>query len=638
MLNDNRDKELQRNQIIAIVLMTVLVVVWSYFFLPPPQTPPPAPAPGVTPPTEQAPAPPAEAAPVTIAGVELPPVAEAADPALDEVALENEYLQLVLTRVGARLKQAKVILGKAGEDSVQLVPPSEHPDGESVYPLGVQFASDYLGSELDRRRWEVAPASAASTATFSIQVGETLITKTFRLGTAPREVEVDVTVANMGAEPRVFGIDTKEPAFSLVWAPNVQSGDLGKGLQQEVVWRQSGQMQHHQTTDIPAPVEGAPFSDRVSDPEYVAIKSAYFAVALKPEFTPAEGWVLGSEGQPVFSTAVAAPRVVAAPGEQVSRSFKVYLGPTQLAALKQAWPGLDSLLQFFTMFTIMDVFAKFLLSILHWFYSNVYANYGVAIIFLTIVVRTVLFPLTLKSMRSMKKMQKLAPEMEKLKAEVGDDQQELQKRMMALYRERGVNPLGGCLPLLLQTPIFLALYRVYWSAFELRRAPFMFWIKDLSEPDRLYTFSFTIPIPFSSTGINSLNLLPLLMGVAMIMSTELMPSSGAVQNQQQKIIMKVVPIVFSLACYNMASGLNLYILVSTLLGIVQNYFVHVSDVDVQKKVKPSRPASRSKNFYTAALARKRQMTREAKREKRAQANRPDANRPDAKTKEPTRKK
>jgi len=198
---------------------------------------------------------------------------------------------------------------------------------------------------------------------------------------------------------------------------------------------------------------------------------------------------------------------------------------------------------------------------------------------------------------------------------VGDDKEELQRRTMELWRERGVNPLGGCFPLILQMPVFIALYRMLAMAFELRRAPFIFWITDLSEPDRLMRLPFEIPMPFSPNPIDSFNVLPILMGVAMVLSMKLQPGSATVQNPQQKIMMRIMPVFFAFICYNMASGLNLYILTSTVLGIAQNYIVHISDIDVD--VAPKKKAAKKYgSFYTAAQARKRETAKEARRQKR----------------------
>ncbi len=345
------------------------------------------------------------------------------------------------------------------------------------------------------------------------------------------------------------------------------------------------------------------------------MRSAYFVVAMKPGFEQAKGWAVGNPQH--FRVGLGAPRAEVAPGETVSWQYRVYLGPNKGEPLAAAWEGLDQVWKFFTMFEVMDKFAKLLLGVLKWFHGNVLANYGLAIIFLTVLVRGAMFPLTLKSMKSMKKMQMLAPEMEKLKQEVGDDQQELQKRMMELYKERGVNPLGGCLPILLQLPVFIALYRMLWSAIELRRAPFMLWIQDLSEPDRLLQLPFEIPLPFGASGIDSLNLLPILMGVSMLLSQKLMPTSGPAQNPQQKMLMNLMPVIFSVLFYNMAAGLCLYILTSTLLGIAQNYFVHVSDAELKAKKPKKKPRLAGRHFYSAAQARKREMAKEIRREKKS---------------------
>jgi YidC/Oxa1 family membrane protein insertase len=423
-----------------------------------------------------------------------------------------------------------------------------------------------------------------------------------------------VTYTNTSPEGRLLGLDT-EPAYSLFWAPNVSSGDeANMMMRQEIVWREGEENIHFQTGDLERPADGAKSKVMLS-PDWVAVKSAFFIVAMKPDFDGARGWALGDPKH--FQVALDVPRTEVPAGGADTRAFKVYLGPLQGHSLAAAWPGLNTSLEFFTMFGIMDTFAKGMLWMLNWFYFTIIANYGFAIIFLTIVVRLVMFPLTLKGMKSMKKMQKLAPEMEKIKAEIGDDQQELQKRMMELYRERGVNPLGGCMPMLLQMPVFIALYRVYAAAFEFRGAPFLGWITDLSKPDALFMLPFTIPVPFTANGVNSFNLLPILMGLAMVLSTKLMPTSGPAQNPQQKMIMTLMPVIFSVFCYNMASGLNLYILTSTLLGILQNYFVHVGDEELKAIPRAAaKKKARPKHFYAAAQARKKEAAREERRGKK----------------------
>jgi len=618
LLDDNRDKEVQRKQLIAIVLMTLLVVGWSYFFLPtapPAKTPPPTPQearPLETQPAQNTTA----SSPVTIqdaaALAAWPPVANSPDPS-DEVILQDDQLAVTFTRVGARLKRATVLLGDKGADSIQLVPEMKDvPDAEAVYPFGLRFSSQYLGDELDKRRWEVLVNTETHTAVFTIEApGVAKVIKTFTLDKG-HTIDVNVEYVNLESAVRVLGLDKVEPAFSLNWGPNVESGDKTKGVQQTVVWRKTGKNEHHPTANLKPPADSNSYSTRVLGPDWIAVKSAYFVVALKPNFEEPEGWVSGDPKH--FRIGVGAPRMQVEPGKSETRSFRAYLGPTLGKSLREAWPGLDEVLEFFTMFKFMDTFAKWLLAILNWFHNNLIANYGLAIIFLTVLVRLAVFPLTMKSMKNMKKMQKLAPELEKIKAEVGDNQQELQKRMMEMYRERGVSPLGGCLPMFLQLPVFIALYRMLWSAFELRRAPFFLWMTDLSEPDRFFSLSFGIPVPFSSMVIDSINLLPILGGVAMVLSVKLTPTSGPAMNPQQKMMMTIMPVFFSIFCYNLAAGLNLYILISTLLGIGQNMIVQRINIDVD--VKEKKPLTQSKHFYSIAQARKRQMNKEVRRDKK----------------------
>jgi len=635
LLNDNRDKELQRNQLLAIVLMTVLVIGWTYFFLPtkPPQQPPdksplPVAAEG-EPSAEQAAV--SASSPEVIdtpeGAIVLPPVAEPpADPAEDEVFLANNRLELTFTRVGARLKRATVLLGKEGADSIQLVPQTPvQEDADAVYPMSLLFSDKVLDDHLNYRRWDVMDTADAQSVSFQIEVpGYVRLVKTFTLRENAHVAAVRISYTNLAEEPRLLGLDRKEPAFSLYWGPNVASGDLKKGAGQSIVWRKGSKNTYEATSGLKLPQNGSWYNQRILDPEWAAICSAYFTVALKPEFEPADVWFHGTPN--VFRVGLGAPRTELAPGATVEYDYLAYMGPRSQTALhdpslRDKWDSLQTALAFFTTFTFMDWFAKLLLTILIWFHDTVIANYGLAIIFLTLIVRIVMFPLTWKSMLSMKKMSKLAPEMEKLKAECGDDQQELQKRMMELYRERGVSPLGGCLPMLLQMPVFIALYRMLWSAFELRGAPFMLWITDLSEPDRLLMLPFKIPLPFSELPLESLNLLPILMAVAMVVSQKLMPMSGPVQNQQQKVLMTFMPIFFAVITYNMASGLNLYILVSTLLGIAQNFLIQGMDVDVEpvKRKKPAKP----RHFYDLARARQREMNKEIRKQKQRSRKRKD---------------
>jgi YidC/Oxa1 family membrane protein insertase len=220
-----------------------------------------------------------------------------------------------------------------------------------------------------------------------------------------------------------------------------------------------------------------------------------------------------------------------------------------------------------------------------WLLRALYAlipNYGVAIILLTILVRVVTAPLTARQMRSMKRMQGLQPRIKALQEKYADDRQQQSAEMMKIYKESGVNPLGGCLPILLQFPVFVGLYYALQSSIELRQAPFFGWIQDLSAPETL----FTIP------GIDlPVRLLPVIMGGSMVLQQKLSPQPGA-DPAQQRMMMTIMPVMFTVLFYQFPSGLVLYWLVSNLLASGHQYWLTRTPTPAVELVAP---ASRERN-------------------------------------------
>jgi YidC/Oxa1 family membrane protein insertase len=251
------------------------------------------------------------------------------------------------------------------------------------------------------------------------------------------------------------------------------------------------------------------------------------------------------------------------PGGHESYSLDVYFGPKEQSALAEAGHelrrGID--LGWFAFL------AKPLAWLLRFFYGFV-GNYGVAIILVTILIKILLWPLTAKSYRSMKAMQKLQPRVKAIREKFKEDPQTMNKEMLQLYRTFKVSPLGGCLPMVLQIPFFIAFYRVLDYALELRGAPFALWIYDLSAPDRLFHFSFSIPFLSQPTGIP---VLTLLMGATMIWQQKMTPAMG---DPMQAKMMMLLPIVFIVALLNMPAGLVLYWLVNNILSIFQQKLIN----------------------------------------------------------------
>jgi YidC/Oxa1 family membrane protein insertase len=294
--------------------------------------------------------------------------------------------------------------------------------------------------------------------------------------------------------------------------------------------------------------------------EWMAYEDAYFLTAVipaDPEKGSFRGQLLPSG---VLKATYTHSPLSLAPQEQASSQLMLYLGPRDLNALKKIGKNLDQAVDF----GWTDIIAKPLLYLLL-FFNKYVNNYGIAIILLTILVKLLFWPLTHKSQKSMKEMQKLQPHMAKIREKYKNDKQKMNQELMGLYKTYKVNPMGGCLPMLIQLPVFFALFRVLGRCIELRHAPFVLWITDLSAPDRLFNFPFRIPLMQAPYGIP---VLTLLMGASMFIQQKMTPTVG---DPAQAKMMMFLPLIFTFMFINFPSGLVLYWFVSNILSIVQQY-------------------------------------------------------------------
>jgi len=236
---------------------------------------------------------------------------------------------------------------------------------------------------------------------------------------------------------------------------------------------------------------------------------------------------------------------------------------------------------------VINPLAFGILAIMKWMFGFI-PNYGVVIIILVFLMRLAMHPVTKKSQVSMSKMGKLAPRAEEIKKKYANNKAEMNKQMMALYREQGASPIMGMLPMMVQMPIWIALWSAVYASIDLRGAAFLpFWITDLSAPDALFRFpAFTLPL-FGK--LDSFNLLPILMGVAFYLQQQLMPSqANAAVNpqmaQQQKMMKIMLPLMFPLMLYKGPSGVNLYIMASTFAGVIEQYVIrkHIQEKEEAK--------------------------------------------------------
>jgi YidC/Oxa1 family membrane protein insertase len=282
-----------------------------------------------------------------------------------------------------------------------------------------------------------------------------------------------------------------------------------------------------------------------SDDGWIGILQHYFVAAWLPkEKTTREYFTHKLDGG-LYSVGVVLPSLAIDPGQKVSTGSTLYAGPTE-ANLDKIAPGLGLTVDYGWL-TVIAVPLFWVMSLFHdWTH-----NWGVSIILLTFLIKLLFFPLSAASYRSMAKMRLVAPKLEKIKQQYADDREQLNRAMMELYKTEKINPLGGCLPVIIQIPVFIALYWSILSSVEMRNAPFFGWITDLSAADPYY-------------------ILPLIMGASMIIQSRLNPKPP---DPMQAKVMQIMPIVFSVMFFFFPAGLVLYSIVNNLLSIAQQWYI-----------------------------------------------------------------
>ncbi len=287
-----------------------------------------------------------------------------------------------------------------------------------------------------------------------------------------------------------------------------------------------------------------------------------------------------------FETALVYPAQTLAPGQATERRFYLFAGPKEYRILDQIGNSFGNNVEQVMGFSgFFGWFAKVLLLSMNGLQSTLHVGYGWAIILITILIKLLFWPLTQASTRSMKRMQALQPQMNALKEKYKEDAAKMNQKLMAFMKENKVSPLGGCLPMVIQLPIFFGFYRMIQSAIELRGESFL-WVADLAKPDTLFRIHMgTFDIPF--------NLLPLLMGGTMLWQSHLTPATPGVDPMQQKM-MKYMPLMFLFMLYNFSAGLTLYWTVQNLLSILQMKLTRNQPAVVPAVVVPTRKDSKGK--------------------------------------------
>ena len=286
---------------------------------------------------------------------------------------------------------------------------------------------------------------------------------------------------------------------------------------------------------------------KTADDGWLAMVQHYFVSALVPKAgVSREYYMRKVEGQNLYQTGVIIPVGEVAPGAAGGSSVTLFAGPQEQAALKKLAPGLDLVVDY----GWLTVIAAPIFWALEAIYKLV-GNWGWAIVVLTIIIKAIFYPLSAASYKSMAKMKVLTPRLMQLKERFGDDKQRLNQEMMKLYQTEKVNPLGGCLPILVQIPVFIALYWVLLGAVEMRDAPWILWIHDLASPDPFY-------------------ILPMIMIVSMVIQTKLNPTPP---DPIQAKVMMAMPFVFGIMFLWFPAGLVLYWVVNNILSIAQQWYI-----------------------------------------------------------------
>lgn len=297
--------------------------------------------------------------------------------------------------------------------------------------------------------------------------------------------------------------------------------------------------------------------------DWVATRTKYFTVAIIPASGKGEAAEFRGEterrGKDVlkyYDVGVRMPLV----NRRQEDVYRVYIGPLDYFIIRGYGVGLERMMDFG--WSLIRPISKAVLILFRWMHQFI-PNYGVVLVIFSILVKLVVFPLTRKSYVSMKQMQLLQPRLAELKEKYGKDPQRLNKETMKLYKEHGVNPMSGCLPMLLQFPLLYALFIVFRSTIELRGAGFVWWIKDLSQPDTIAKLPFALPLYG-----DSVNVLPIVMAVTMLIQQKM-----SITDPKQKAMVYLMPVFFMLLFNNFPSGLNLYYTLFNVFTIIQQKMI-----------------------------------------------------------------
>jgi YidC/Oxa1 family membrane protein insertase len=550
---------MEKKTLLAFALSFLILVAWSFFFAPREKQPSQVQkGPAEEKPIVSAPMTPTETSPAPRApgGGEATSVSPLTTVEEKELVVETDLYRAVLSNAGPTIKSLKLKRYRQTIDphspAIEMVGVKE--DMVSSLLLGFATDSSEKGPltasvyEMDRQDTHMLVATAPQEIAFRGQSSDGLpLTQTLRFYPDSYRIDVMIEVHNPKETPangsfraELSALPSSKKAGSYSYVGLIA---LANDKREEVKLKEVGK------DDI-----------LTGEIQWMAYEDDYFISAVVPQ-EGVKGRFRGSRSPTglLKATYTGEPATLG-PSESLSTTMALYFGPRDLGVLRSFGHKLDRAVYF----GWTDIIARPLLYVLR-FFNQYLHNYGVSIILLTIMVKILFWPLTHKSYKSMKEMQKLQPRIAKIREKYKGNREQLNRETMGLYKTYKINPMSGCLPMIIQIPVFFALFRILGSAIELRHAPFMLWIKDLSAPDRLFSFPFSIPFMSPPYGIP---VLTLLMGASMFIQQKMTPTPG---DPAQAKIMMLLPVVFTVMFINFQSGLVLYWLVNNLLSIGQQY-------------------------------------------------------------------
>lgn len=369
-----------------------------------------------------------------------------------------------------------------------------------------------------------------------------------------------------------------QPYYRLEWQSGISPTEFD--VNDDMGYAKSYALTGTELTEEDVKKKGEELKPLIGKINWIATTTKYFAAAIIPTnnkdelkaYLAGEKIKINNENDLYWKKYHISLELPIYSSKKISSSFKVYLGPRDYFVLKKYKLRLEELIDFGWKWL-----RQLAIGILYAFVSlhKYISNYGIVIIIFSILVKIILYPLTKKSMDSMKKMQALKPEIDSIREKYGKDSQKMNRETMRLYKERGINPAAGCLPMILQFPILIALYQVFRSTIELRGEPFIFWIKDLSMPDTIFQLPFNIPFYG-----DQFNVLPIVMGVSMFIQQKM-----TMQDPKQKAMVYIMPVFFTALFNRFSSGLNLYYTLFNLFSMIQQkYFPSKSKSEIEPKI------------------------------------------------------